>query len=102
MFQKREKKNVLKHPSDFPLTDGVIDFYIATQALLISHCISWRRCLMLHVKGQSTDVGGTRSTIAFISASLQKGWQSGLFSAPGRKTIKVKGFPMDYHYVQTS
>lgn len=38
--EKRKKKNVLQHLCDFPLSDGVIDFYITTQALLISHCIS--------------------------------------------------------------
>lgn len=91
--EKKRKKNVLKHPSyDFPLTDGVIDFYITTQALLISHCISWRRCLMLNVKGQSTDVGGTRSTIAFISASLQKRLTKWTFQCARTQDNKGKGF----------
>lgn len=39
-FRKEKKNNVLQHLYDFPLSDGVIDFYITTQALLISHCIS--------------------------------------------------------------
>lgn len=88
---RQERKKKKKHA--FSWTDGVKDFYITIQALLISQCISWHLCLMLNVKGQSTDIGSTRITIAFISASLQNGWQSEAFNAPGLGTIKgKKGF----------